>query len=165
MTDNNAKQTVFIALGTNIGDREGNLELAIELLARVMTVTGRSRLYQSAPMYVTDQPAFLNMAITGETSRSPDELLAALKDLEEEIGRRPTFRNGPRVIDLDILYYGDRLLDSDRLSVPHIRIAERGFVLYPLNDLNPQWMDVRTGKTIAEMVSDLGPDDGLEVFR
>lgn len=164
MSEQTAKTDVFIALGTNVGDREANLNLAIDALGRLMEVTGKSRLYQSAPMYVTDQPAFLNMAVKGRTSLSADDLLTGLKDLEEEIGRRPTFRNGPRVIDLDILYYGKDRIDTERLSVPHLRIAERGFVLYPLNDLDPQWQDVRSGKTIAEMVQELGPDEGLEVL-
>lgn len=164
MSEQTGKTDVFIALGTNVGDREANLNLAIDALGRLMEVTGKSRLYQSAPMYVTDQPAFLNMAVKGRTSLSADDLLSGLKDLEEEIGRRPTFRNGPRVIDLDILYYGKDRIDTERLSVPHLRIAERGFVLYPLNDLDPQWQDVRSGKTIAEMVQELGPDEGLEVL-
>ncbi|WP_259782946.1 2-amino-4-hydroxy-6-hydroxymethyldihydropteridine diphosphokinase [Aestuariispira ectoiniformans] len=164
MSEQTAKTDVFIALGTNVGDREANLNLAIDALGRLMEVTGKSRLYQSAPMYVTDQPAFLNMAVKGRTSLSAEDLLTGLKDLEEEIGRRPTFRNGPRVIDLDILYYGKDRIDTERLSVPHLRIAERGFVLYPLNDLDPQWQDVRSGKTIAEMVQELGPDEGLEVL-
>lgn len=161
----NEKTDVFIALGTNVGDREANLNLGIDFLGRLMDVTQRSRLYQSAPMYVTDQPAFLNMAVKGRTALSPEELLRGLKDLEEEIGRRPTFRNGPRVIDLDILYYGKERVDGDVLSIPHIRIAERGFVLYPLNDLDPDWLDIRTGKTVAQMVGDLGADDGLEVLE
>ena len=155
---------VFVALGTNMGERAENLEIGIERLGEVMTVTGRSRLYQSAPMYVTDQPAFLNMAIRGTTKLSPEEFLDALKRLEHEIGRRPTFRNGPRVIDLDILYYGDTLMDTDRLNIPHPRIGERGFVLEPLRDMAPDWRDVRTGKTIAQMADDYGPEEGLEVY-
>lgn len=165
MTENTDTRDVFIALGSNVGDREANLEDAIERISGVVDVTKRSRLYQSAPMYVTDQPAFLNMALKGRTALSAEELLKALKDLEAEIGRRPTFRNGPRVIDLDILYFGDQRIDTETLSVPHPRIAERGFVLYPLNDIDPQWLDVRTGRTIAEMVQTLGPDGSLEVLR
>ncbi|RED52226.1 2-amino-4-hydroxy-6-hydroxymethyldihydropteridine diphosphokinase [Aestuariispira insulae] len=156
---------VFVALGTNMGERAENLETGIERLGELMTVTGRSRLYQSAPMYVTDQPAFLNMAVRGTTALTPEEFLDGLKRLEHEIGRRPTFRNGPRVIDLDILYYGDLLMDTERLNIPHPRIAERGFVLEPLRDLAPEWHDVRMGKTIAQMADDYGPEDGLEVFE
>ena len=161
MTD---KTEIFVALGTNMGDREGNLETAIERLGEVMEVTCRSRLYQSAPMYVTDQDAFLNMAVKGETDLTPEALLDALKKLEHEIGRRPTFRNGPRVIDLDILYYGDLLMDTERLNIPHPRIGERGFVLQPLNDMAPDWHDVRTGKTIAKMADEYGEEEGLEVL-
>ena len=156
--------TVFIALGTNMGDRETNLEKAVSCLSDMMTVTDRSRLYQSAPMYVTDQAAFLNMAVRGQTDLPPQELLSSLKRLEREIGRRPTFPNGPRVIDLDILYYGDLLLDLEDLAIPHPRIRERSFVLQPLNDMAPCWHDIRTGKTVAAMVEELGSDDGLEVF-
>ena len=161
----NEKVDVFVALGTNMGDRADNLETGIERLGEVMEVTGRSRLYQSAPMYVTDQPAFLNMAVKGTTTLTPEAFLDALKRLEHEIGRRPTFRNGPRVIDLDILYYGDLLMDTERLNIPHPRIAERGFVLEPLRDLAPDWLDVRTHKTIARMADDYGPEEGLAVFQ
>lgn len=156
---------VFIALGTNLGDRRANLEAGIEKLGRFVNVTQRSRLYESAPMYVTDQPAFLNMAVGGTTVLAPEDLLSALKDLEEEIGREPTFRNGPRLIDLDILYYDDRLMDTDTLNLPHPRIGERGFVLFPLNDMAPDWQDVRTGRTVAQMVADMGPDDSVVVVE
>ncbi|MDX1738850.1 MAG: 2-amino-4-hydroxy-6-hydroxymethyldihydropteridine diphosphokinase, partial [Alphaproteobacteria bacterium] len=121
-----------------------------------------SHLYESAPMYVEDQPSFVNMVIRAKTSLEPMDLLAKLKDTEEEIGRRPTFRNGPRVIDLDILYHGENLIDSDKLSIPHIGIQEREFVLLPLMDLCPDKLDIRTNLTISDMTEALPDTRGLQ---
>lgn len=153
---------VFIALGTNLGDKKANLKLAIDYLGRFITDIQESALYESAPMYVEDQPSFVNMAIRGKTELDADALLEALKELEEEIGRLPTFRNGPRVIDLDILYHGDTHITTDHLSIPHIRIHEREFVLFPLCDLAPDYFDIRQNKTIQQMTDALGDMRGLK---
>ena len=155
---------IFVALGTNMGDRKANLETAVERLGEVMTVTGRSRLYQSAPMYVTDQPAFLNMVVGGETDLAPAALLAHLKHLEAELGRRPTFRNGPRMIDLDVLYYDDQVIDTPDLVVPHPRIAERSFVLWPLNDIAADLHDPRQHRRVSEMYQALADADDIRVY-
>ena len=151
MADISGGGDVFLALGANLGDREAMLERALEGLADAVTLTARSRIYETAPMYVTDQPAFLNMAVRGRTQLAPLPLLRRLKALEQALGRQPGLRNGPRLIDLDILYYGERLLDLPDLSIPHPRLAERAFVLHPLADIAPDWRDPRTGLTVAEM--------------
>ncbi|WP_420547349.1 2-amino-4-hydroxy-6-hydroxymethyldihydropteridine diphosphokinase [Curvivirga sp.] len=152
---------VYLALGTNLGDKKANLKMAIDCLSEFVLDIRPSAFYESAPMYVEDQPSFVNMVVGGNTELEPLALLDRLKDLEEEIGRRPTFRNGPRVIDLDILYHGDCLMTTERLSIPHISVQEREFVLLPLMDICPDRIDVRTGKTVREMTEALLDTRGL----
>ncbi len=128
-------KTVFIALGTNLGDRLANLRAAIESLAPDVRVINESTIYETPPWGYTDQPAFLNMVIEAVTSLGPRALLVYLKKREDELGRVKLFRNGPRQIDLDILFYDDLILDEENLTIPHPRLHERGFVLVPLADL------------------------------
>ena len=125
------------------------------------TITALSPIYETPPAYVTAQPSFLNAAITGMTSLSPLALLWSLKYLEGQLGRQPTFRYGPRVIDLDLLLYGDQILKDSELSVPHPRIAEREFVLRPLADIAPGWKHPVTGVTVAEMLTCLAENTAV----
>ena len=152
---------VLLALGTNLGDRKGNLESAIAHLAHVMVVHDRSEVYETAPMYVTDQPAFLNMAVGGETVLEPEALLRALKEIEEELGRFETFRNGPRLIDIDIPYFDDRVIDAPDLTIPHPRLGERAFVLMPLADIAADRIDPASGKTVGQMLETVDGKDGV----
>ncbi|MGB1361186.1 MAG: 2-amino-4-hydroxy-6-hydroxymethyldihydropteridine diphosphokinase [Alphaproteobacteria bacterium] len=155
--------TVFIAIGTNLGNRQENLKTAIsELKKNNVNILSESRIYETAPMYETEQERFLNMAVMGEYDQSPDDLLKLLKKLEEEIGRVPSFRNGPRLIDLDILYYDNLVMDTEHLQIPHIRINERQFVLQPLLDINQDWIDPRTGKSINDMAGAIPMDETLK---
>ncbi|KAG7388180.1 hypothetical protein PHYPSEUDO_012982 [Phytophthora pseudosyringae] len=133
---------VYAALGTNLGDKVVNLENALAMLTQLVgPVEATSRLYTTAPQYVEDQPAFLNLVARLRTELQPKELLGAFKTIEREIGRTPSLRWGPRLIDVDILLYDDLHLKTDTdegpLIVPHERIAERDFVLAPLCDLAP----------------------------
>jgi 2-amino-4-hydroxy-6-hydroxymethyldihydropteridine diphosphokinase len=148
-----AEQTVFLALGTNLGDRLQNLNEALERLAPYVTVEAVSQVYETAPAYVLDQPRFLNAALRGRTSLAPFELLDTLKRIEQDVGRVEGIRYGPRMLDLDILLYADQVIDTPRLKVPHERMAERAFVLVPLAELAadlvpPQWQE--TIKQAAE---------------
>lgn len=146
---------VFIALGSNLGDRRGNLDRALHAMDAIVHVTARSSIYETDPAYVADQPSFLNMVVAGETGLHAEPLLSELKRIEADVGRVPTRRNGPRVIDLDILYYGDQVMDTGRLIVPHPRIAERLFVLEPLCEIAPDWRHPVSNRTSRELLAGL----------
>ena len=152
---------VLLGLGSNQGDRVTNLRAAIRRLPPSVTVERVSALYETAPWGVTDQSVFLNAALLGETSLSPVELLYHVKQIEQYVGRRPGERWGPRILDIDILYYDDILLDTPDLQVPHPRIAERAFALCPLADLAPDLADPRSGKSVRDMLASVG-DVGIE---
>jgi len=148
----NQMATVFLALGTNLGDRLENLHRAIEALAPTVKILARSPIYETPPWGVTDQPAFLNMALRGETLLPPTALLHFLKSLERQLGRIPSVRYGSRLIDLDILFYDDLVLDSDELTIPHPRVHERAFVLVPLADLAPDFVHPVLRKSVSTLL-------------
>jgi 2-amino-4-hydroxy-6-hydroxymethyldihydropteridine diphosphokinase len=129
--------TVYIALGTNLGDRLANLRAAIESMPPEIHVLAESHVYETPPWGYENQPAFLNMVLKAETDLEPALLLNHLKLLEVELGREQSFHWGPRLIDLDILFYDDLVLDSPPLVIPHPRLHERAFVLVPLADVAP----------------------------
>lgn len=141
---------VLLALGSNLGDRAEFLREAIRRLREEVEIDALSQVYETAPMYVTDQPAFLNMVVGGTTDLDPIPLLDLAKRLEVEIGRVPSIRNGPRAIDIDILFHGDTVLDEQRLTLPHPRIAERAFVLVPLADIAPDHPLDSSGRTVRQ---------------
>jgi 2-amino-4-hydroxy-6-hydroxymethyldihydropteridine diphosphokinase len=145
--------SVFIALGSNLGDRSSNLEAALEALPPSVRILLRSPIYETEPWGRTDQPVFLNQVIQAETDLPPQDLLVYLKRLEEQLGRQPTYQYGPRKIDLDILLYDDLVLETPTLTIPHPRMAERAFVLTPLADLAPDLIHPVLGITISEMLS------------
>ncbi|MFQ5529616.1 MAG: 2-amino-4-hydroxy-6-hydroxymethyldihydropteridine diphosphokinase [Gemmatimonadota bacterium] len=132
---------VAISLGSNVENREASLRLGAAGLARLHRASRCSRVYETQPMHVTDQPAFLNACCTGWTDLTPVELLAALKKLERHAGRLPGGRRyGPRPLDLDLLLHGDQVIDEPGLIVPHARLRERAFVLVPLAELAADWV-------------------------
>lgn len=144
---------IFIALGTNLGDRLANLRTALALLAPALEGVVPSRIYETPPWGYTDQPAFLNMAAQAVTTLGPQELLSTLKQAEARMGREPNFRYGPRLIDLDILFYDDLVLESPPLVIPHPKLHERGFVLVPLMDIAPNFVHPVFKKTIRELLA------------
>jgi len=147
---------VYLSLGSNLGDRLHNLNAALDLLAAGgCRPLRRSSVYETAPLYYLKQPAFFNMAAACETALSPEALLALIGRAEAALKRRRLVRNGPRTIDIDILFYGGREIKTPGLAVPHPRLAEREFVLAPLAEIAPGLRHPATGKTAAAMLAAL----------
>lgn len=129
----------FLSLGSNLGDRREALQAALRALERRgARVVRRSSLYETAPVGLTDQPAFLNLAVEVATDLTPDELLAACRRVEDDLGRVRRERWGPRTVDIDILLYDRRTVQTADLEIPHPRITERRFVLEPLLEIAPE---------------------------
>ena len=145
----------IIALGTNLGDRAGNLRRAIEIIGRKMSMNKMSPVYETEAMYYEDQDWFLNCVIAVETDLRPRALLQGLQAVEIELGRKCTVRYGPRVIDSDILFYGDEVVSEPGLEIPHPKIAERPFVLVPLNEIRPDLIHPVLGKKVSELLGSL----------
>ena len=153
--DPHTQHVVYIALGSNLGERAANLERTIECLPPAVRVCAASLVYETPPWGYLDQPPFLNQVIRTETALEPPQLLEYLKQLEIHIGRQPTFRNGPRVIDLDILLFDQQTYDSPKLTIPHPRLTERAFVLVPLANLAPDLPHPINGKTIRHLLNQI----------
>jgi 2-amino-4-hydroxy-6-hydroxymethyldihydropteridine diphosphokinase len=148
--------TVYIGIGSNLGDRGENCIRAIELFEQKgLPVKKKSSLYETKPWGMKNQPLFLNMAVEIETALSPRELLKILKEMEKEIGREPTSRWGPRIIDLDILLFNADVVDEDNLSIPHPLMHERDFVLQPLSEIAPDAEHPVLHKSIRELTLQL----------
>jgi 2-amino-4-hydroxy-6-hydroxymethyldihydropteridine diphosphokinase len=139
---------VYLALGSNLGDRLANLKQAIAALSPQMEVKAKSRVYETPPWGYTDQPMFLNQVIRVDTYVQPVPLLKHIKRLESILGREPSFPNGPRSIDIDILFYDDLVLNTSSLVIPHPQVQERGFVLMPLHDIAPDFLHPTSKKTV-----------------
>jgi 2-amino-4-hydroxy-6-hydroxymethyldihydropteridine diphosphokinase len=150
--------TAFLSIGANLGDRVATCLRALEALAAHPNVelVQRSSLYETEPVGGVEQPPFVNLAAELTTRLEPEALLRLLKATEVELGREPGIRWGPRIIDLDLLVYDDRVIESDALSLPHPRMHERRFVLEPLAEIAPGLRDPRSGRTALEMLTDLG---------
>jgi 2-amino-4-hydroxy-6-hydroxymethyldihydropteridine diphosphokinase len=130
--------TVYLSLGSNLGDRAAMLRTAIESLANFgIDVTKASSFYETEPVDVLDQPWFLNCVVEAKTNWSPQELLDSLRSIESSIGSKKEFAKGPRLLDLDVLLYGNETIDSPELQVPHPRMLQRKFVLAPLAEIAP----------------------------
>jgi 2-amino-4-hydroxy-6-hydroxymethyldihydropteridine diphosphokinase len=146
-------KTVYIAFGSNVGDRAENLRLARERIdSPDLRVVRESSIYETAPRDVENQPWFLNQVIECETDLFPRQLLGRLQRIEREMGRKRRVAKGPREIDLDILLYGDVVMKSPELEVPHPRLTERRFVLEPLAELVPEKRHPETRRTMREIL-------------
>jgi 2-amino-4-hydroxy-6-hydroxymethyldihydropteridine diphosphokinase len=143
---------VAIALGSNLGDRERHLRDAIEALRPHLGTLKVSSFYETAPVGVGPQPRFLNAAAAGETELPPRALLDLLLATEQTLGRKRPYPGAPRTLDLDLILYGDEVIDEPGLVVPHPRFRERRFVLEPLAEVAAGWRDPATGRTVEELL-------------
>ncbi|MFQ5886235.1 MAG: 2-amino-4-hydroxy-6-hydroxymethyldihydropteridine diphosphokinase [Anaerolineae bacterium] len=143
--------TAYLSLGSNLGNREANIKSALKMLGQEARIVKVSSLYETEPVGYRDQPWFLNLVCAVETDLSPQALLELVKTIEKGLGRKPTRRFGPRLIDIDILFYDGLILDSPDLVIPHPRLAERAFVLLPLREIAPKLVHPLLGTTIEEL--------------
>jgi 2-amino-4-hydroxy-6-hydroxymethyldihydropteridine diphosphokinase len=146
---------IYIGLGSNLGEREALLHSAADMLAPDVRVLRSSPIYETAPWGYTDQGAFLNQVVEAETELRPRLLLVLLKAIEARLGRKPRMRNGPREIDLDILLYGDEIVNETNLAVPHPGLHERAFILTPLAVLAPQLIIPGQQRSVSELLASL----------
>ena len=145
---------VAVALGSNLGDREAHLRGALEALAPAFSKLRVSLFYETDPVDVPgSQPMFLNAAATGESDLTARGVLDALLSVEQQLGRERPYVGAPRTIDLDLILYGDSVINAPGLTVPHPRFRERRFVLEPLAEIAADWVDPVTGKTIRELLA------------
>jgi 2-amino-4-hydroxy-6-hydroxymethyldihydropteridine diphosphokinase len=142
---------IYLSLGSNLGDRLVNLRTAISSLLPSIQPIAQSSIYATEPWGYSDQPTFLNLVIKASTALDPYEVFAFVKEIEVTMGRQETFRFGPRLIDLDILFYDELILDSPELTIPHPRLAERAFVLVPLDEIAPELHHPGLGSTIQQL--------------
>ena len=157
-------KTVYIALGSNVGDAAANLKQALTLFEDAkIQVLRASPVFETAPQGLLNQPWFLNQVVEAETSLLPRQLLKRLLTIERSMGRKRTVRNGPRTIDLDIVLYGKAVVDTPDLQIPHPRMAERRFVLEPLAALVPDLRHPITKQTVREMLAQVRDQQARQV--
>ena len=151
------KEHAYLSLGSNLGDRIAHLRTAIEQLARVGTMTAVSGFYEAEPVELEQQPWFLNCVIQFDTDQSPQSLLKIILTIEQQMGRVRLKDKGPRVIDIDIVLFGDRTIDEPGLKIPHPAMQRRRFVLEPLAEIAPEVKHSLRHRSVVELLADLGP--------
>ena len=144
---------IFLALGSNLGNRAANLKEAIASLPPQMEVKAKSKVYETPPWGYIEQEKFLNQVLMAKTYLEPEALLKHLKRLEVALGRKATFQNGPRLIDIDILFYDDLVFESPMLMIPHPRVHELGFVLLPMMDIAPDYVHPVKQKSVRDLIA------------
>jgi 2-amino-4-hydroxy-6-hydroxymethyldihydropteridine diphosphokinase len=151
------RKLVYLSLGSNVGDREAQLQDARARLATVGRVVAESSMYETEPVEFPQQPWFLNCALALETRKTPQQVMAAILSIEEEMGRRRVQKKGPRSIDIDILLFDETVTDSAELTIPHPAMQQRRFVLEPLAEIAPEVLHPVLKKTIRELRDALPP--------
>ena len=152
---------VYLSLGSNVGDRTANLNAAIERLRTLGEVEKVSSFYETEPVEFVNQPWFLNCAVMLDTEKMPKQLLAGILDVEQQMGRRRAQKKGPRAIDIDILLFGNSIIDTKGLTVPHPAMHERRFVLEPLAEIAPDARHPVFKRTIRELRDALPPGQAV----
>ena len=153
--------TVYLGFGSNMGNRQGNLDKALDLLSQRLPVGQVSSIYDTEPVGNINQPRFLNLVCQVHTRLAPEELLALAKGIESKLGRAPGKSGAPRPIDIDILLYGDRVMETLELVIPHPRLAERAFVLIPLVEIAPDLVHPVSGQTVRELLREVTETQGV----
>lgn len=155
------RKTVYLSLGSNLGDREENLRMAIEHLKQLGEIRSVSSFYETEPVGYTNQPMFVNAAVALETELMPRQLLSRLLAIEQSMGRKRIIAKGPRTIDLDILLFGHSIVDTPSLVIPHPAMHERRFVLEPMVEIAPDVRHPVFKQTMRELRDALGPEAGV----
>jgi 2-amino-4-hydroxy-6-hydroxymethyldihydropteridine diphosphokinase len=150
-------ERVYLSLGSNVGDRAAHLKAAITRLGKLGRVAAVSSFYETEPVEVNDQSWFLNCVLALDTEEAPQTLLRSVLDIEREMGRQRTKAKGPRNIDIDILLFGEAIVNDKGLTIPHPAMEQRRFVLEPLSEIAPNARHPGSGKTAAELRDALGP--------
>jgi 2-amino-4-hydroxy-6-hydroxymethyldihydropteridine diphosphokinase len=157
------KVRIYLALGSNLGDRLQTIESGMELLKSRVSELSISKIYETEPWGITDQPAFLNACVGGFTTLSPTNLLKFIKEIEITLGRKKRIKWGPRELDIDILFYGERIINESDLVIPHPFLHQRSFALVPLKDLAPDFIHPVIKKSISSLLEELGNEE-LPIF-
>jgi 2-amino-4-hydroxy-6-hydroxymethyldihydropteridine diphosphokinase len=154
----------YLSLGTNLGDRSKNLQTALEEIREIGTISKKSSIYQTEPEGFKDQDQFLNQVLRLETELEAIELIVKLQEIEHRMGKNIEFKDGPRLIDIDIIFFNDQIIDHPNLKIPHPRATERNFILTPMKEIAPKYQNPHNQKSIEELLNKLTNPKKVEIW-